>query len=189
MLSRHAQRLQRVVQFRLDPRLSRRIDAADVVQEIFLEACAHQRDFESQSELPLFLWLRGIATNKLLEVHRRHLGTQMRDARREVTFCRRTPADHSSGALVDLLAGHGTRASEAAVRLEVKAQLQDALNQLDPLDREVLVLKHFEQLTSREAGQVLEIQERAAAKRYLRALARLKETLAAMPGGLGGLLA
>jgi RNA polymerase sigma-70 factor (ECF subfamily) len=187
MLSRHTQRLHRIVQFRLDSRLRRRIDAADVVQEIFLEACAHQGDFESQAELPLFLWLRGITTNKLLELHRRHLGTQMRDARREVKLCGGSSPGDASGPLMDLLAGHGTRASEAAVRVEVKARLQDALNQLEPLDREVLVLKHFEQLTSREAGLVLGVQERAAAKRYLRALARLKEILAAMPGGLSGL--
>ncbi len=187
LLREHEDRLRRLVSFRLDGRMRGRVDAADVVQEVFLEACEHRNNFVAQSELSLFLWLRGIAANKLLELHRRHLSTQLRDAKREVSLLQREWADDTSAALAAQLVGQGTRASEAAVRDEVKAQLQEALNQMNPLDREVLALKHFEQLTSREAGQVLGIEERAAAKRYLRALERLKTILAAMPGGVAGL--
>jgi RNA polymerase sigma-70 factor, ECF subfamily len=92
MLCQHTERLRRAVMCRLDVRIHRRIDPSDVVQEVFLEACEHRRDFEAQSELPLFLWLRGITANKLLELHRRHLGTKMRDARREQYFDSDPPA-------------------------------------------------------------------------------------------------
>ncbi len=187
LLREHEVRLRRLVSFRLDGRMRGRVDAADVVQEVFLEACKHRGNFVAQSELSLFLWLRGIAANKLLELHRRHLSTRLRDAKREISLFQREWADDTSAALAAQLVGQGTRASEAAVRDEVKAQLQEALNQMNPLDREVLALKHFEQLTSREAGQVLGIEERAAAKRYLRALERLKAILATMPGGVAGL--
>lgn len=184
MLSEHVERLQRLVRLRLDTRLQRRIDPADVVQDVLLEACTHRDGFFRQSEMSLYPWLRGIALNKLLELHRRHLGTQMRDVKREISLQRCAWVDDSTIALVEQLLGHGTRPSEAAMREEVKAWLQRALEQLNPLDREVLVLKHFEQLTSREAAQALGIEERAAAKRYLRALMRLKEALTALPGGI-----
>jgi RNA polymerase sigma-70 factor (ECF subfamily) len=134
--------------------------------------------------MPFFLWLRGIAGNKLLELHRRHLGTQMRDAAREVSLNRGGLADSTSAALAARLLGDATGPSEAAVRAEARARLQEALNRMDALDREVLALRHFEQLSNAEAAQVLGIQERAAGKRYLRALKRLKEILAGMPGGL-----
>lgn len=187
MLCQHTERLRRAVMCRLDVRIHRRIDASDVVQEVFLEACEHRREFEGQSELPLFLWLRGIAANKLLEVHRRHLGTKMRDARREEYFDRAPTAHGTSLATADGLEGRGTQASEAAARDEVQAHVQEALRRMNPLDREVLALRHFDQLTSGQAARVLGIQERAAAKRYLRALVRLKDVLGAMPGGLAGM--
>ena len=137
--------------------------------------------------MPFFLWLRGIASNKLLELHRSHLGTAMRDARREVSLHRGPMPGATSAALAAQLLGHVTRASEAAVRAEVKLRLQDALNGMDALDREVLALRHFEHLTNAEVARELDIQERAAGKRYLRALERLKEILSGMPGGLEGL--
>jgi RNA polymerase sigma-70 factor (ECF subfamily) len=111
----------------------------------------------------------------------------MRDAGREVALYRGTFPEATSAALAAQLLGHATRPSEAAVRAEVKIRLQEALNSMDPLDREMLALRHFEQLNNGEAAQVLDIQEKAAGKRYLRALQRLKKILAEMPGGLGGL--
>src|SRR5262249_44445431 len=140
-----------------------------------------------QPAIPFFLWLRGVAGNKLLELHRHHLGTQMRDAGREVSLYRGTLPETTSAALAAQLLGHTTRPSENAVRAEVKVRLQEALTRMDAIDREVLALRHFEHLSNAEAAQVLGIQEKAAGKRYLRALKRLKEILAAMPGGLEGL--
>ena len=184
LLTRHEERLRRMVAFRLDQRLQGRIDPADVIQEAYLEATEHRADYLRQPPMPFFLWLRGIVGNKLLELHRHHLGTQMRDAGREVSLYRGTLPEASSAALAAQLLGHATRPSEAAVRAEVKVRLQEALNTMDSLDREVLALRHIEQLTPAETAQVLGIKAKAAGMRYVRALRRLKVILASLPGGL-----
>jgi RNA polymerase sigma-70 factor, ECF subfamily len=183
LLTRHEARLRRMVTFRLDPRLQGRIDASDVMQDVHLEAWKHLADYLREPGIPLFLWLRGIAGHKLLEVHRHHLGTPMRDARREIAIYHGLPGATSAAIAAQLL-GHATRPSEAAMRAEANVRLQEALNDLDPLDREVLALRHIEQLTNSEAARVLGIKEAAAGKRYLRALERLREILRQMPGGL-----
>jgi len=155
------------------------------MQEAYLQAAAHRADYFQNPSVSLFLWLRGVVANKLLEVHRHHLGTRMRDAARETSV--HSPAaapDATSAALIDQLTGGATGPSTAAGRSEIRLRLQEALNSLDVIDREVLALRHFEQLTNGEAAQVLGIKERAAAKRYVRALQRLKDLLSEMPGGL-----
>jgi RNA polymerase sigma-70 factor (ECF subfamily) len=184
LLTRHAARLRRMVAFRLDQRLQGRIDPSDVIQEIYLEASRHLADYLRDPSLPFFLWLRGIGGNKLRELHRHHLGTQMRDAGREVSIYRGTMPETTSAALAAQLLGHMTGPSEAAVRAEIKVRLQEALNSMDPLDREVLALRHFEQLSPAETAQILGIKEKAAGMRYIRALRRLKEILTALPGSL-----
>jgi RNA polymerase sigma-70 factor (ECF subfamily) len=183
LLTRHADRLRRMVAFRLDQRLQGRIDPSDVIQESYLEASQHLADYLRGPPLPFFLWLRGIAGNKLRELHRHHLAAQMRDAGREVSLYRGTLPETTSAALAARLLGHETRPSEAAVRAEVKVRLQEALNRMDPLDREVLALRHFEQLSPAETAQVLGIKEKAAGMRYVRALKRLKDILTSLPGG------
>jgi RNA polymerase sigma-70 factor (ECF subfamily) len=192
LLARYQERLRCVVAFRVDPRLRGRVDAADVVQEAFMAATVRRAEFFGQSAQPLFLWLRWVVGNTLLELHRRHLGAQMRDARREVsTPAGRRPGgtgagggDHTRAALVAQLTCGMTGPATAAGRAEVKARLNEALGRMDAIDREVVALRHYEQLTSAEAAAVMGIQERAAAKRYLRALERLREILSEMPGGL-----
>jgi RNA polymerase sigma-70 factor (ECF subfamily) len=184
VVERVEDRLRRMVSFRLNSRVYGRIDQSDVLQEIYLEAWRHLEHFLRQPELPFYLWLRGIAANKLHELHRHHLGTQMRDVAREVSLQRGAQHESTSAALAAQLLGHGTRPSEAAVRAEVKIRLHEALNNMDPIDLEVLALRHFEQLNPSETAQVLGIKEKAAGMRYVRALRRLKEILAAMPGGL-----
>ena len=186
LLARHEARLRRLVAFRMDQRLQGRIDPSDVLQEASLEAWQHLRDYLKDQKLPFFLWLRGIAGNKLRELHRHHLGTQMRDAGREVSIYRGTLPEATSAALAAQLLGHLTQPSVAAMRAEIKVRLQEALNQMDPIDREVLALRHFEFLTPRETAEVLGIKEKAAAMRYVRALRKLKEILIALPGGLWG---
>jgi RNA polymerase sigma-70 factor (ECF subfamily) len=184
LLTRHGGRLRRMIAFRLDPRLQGRVDPEDILQEVYMAAWHSLPAYLGQPAVPFFLWLRGIAGQKLLEVHRTHLGTRMRDARREVSLHRGALPDATSAALAAQLLGHQTRPSEAAVRAEAKVRLQEALNGMDPLDREALALRHFEHLTNAEAARVLRIGEAAAGKRYLRALERLREILAQMPGGL-----
>lgn len=184
LLTAHQERLARMVAFRMDPRLRGRVDAADVIQDAFAEAAAHRADYFRAPAAPLFLWLRGVVSNKLLEVHRHHLGAGMRDARRERGLDAPAGTHDTSATPGAHLAAQLTRPSLAAVRAEVRARLAAALGAMDPGDREVLVLRHFEQLSNAEAAQVIGIEERAAAKRYLRALQRLKDVLSDMPGGL-----
>jgi RNA polymerase sigma-70 factor (ECF subfamily) len=187
VLALHQERLTRMVAFRMDPRLSARIDASDVVQEAFVAASAQRDEYLRAPPVPLFLWLRGIVRNKLLELHRHHLGTRMRDAKREQPLEASPTHDDTSAAVFAHLTAGLTRPSIAAVRSEVETRLMEALNAMDATDREVLAMRHFERLTNLEAAQILGIQERAAAKRYLRALERLKIVLSELPGGLSEL--
>jgi RNA polymerase sigma-70 factor (ECF subfamily) len=170
-------RLRRMVAFRLDPRLRGRVDPSDVLQDAYLKAWQDLGAYLRQPAMPFFLWLRGIAGNQLREIHRHHLGTQMRDPRREVTIHDGALPETTTTALAAELLGNLTRASEQAIRLEINMRLQEALNAMDPLDREVLALRHFEQLSPAETAAVLGIKEKAAGMRYVRALRRLKEIL------------
>jgi RNA polymerase sigma-70 factor (ECF subfamily) len=187
LLERHRPRLRRMVALRLDQRLQGRLDASDVIQEAFLEASARLPEYVQQPTMPFFLWLRFLTGQKMLELRRHHLGTQMRDVNREVSLYRGSLPPASSAALAAQLIGHDTRPSEAAIRAERKIRLQEALNSMDPLDREVLALRHFEQLNNAEAAQVLGLHESAASKRYLRALKKLKEILTGPTGRNGGM--
>ncbi len=158
-------RLRRMVAFRLDQRLQGRVDASDVLQDAYLEAWQGLGAYVRRPEVPFFLWLRGIVGNKLRELHRHHLGTQMRDPRREVSIHGAVLSETTTTAMAAQLLGNLTRASEEAARLELKLRLQEALNAMDPLDREVLALRHFEQLSPVEAARVLGIKEKAAGMR------------------------
>jgi RNA polymerase sigma-70 factor (ECF subfamily) len=184
LLIAHQERLWRMVAFRMDPRLQGRVDALDVLQDAFVQASAYRADYFRAPGAPLFLWLRTIVGNKLAETHRHHLGTRMRDAKREQPLDVPSWRDDTSAALYAHLTAGLTRPSVAAVRGEVRTRLSAALDAMDPVDREILALRHFEQLNNAEAAQVLGIQEHAAAKRHLRALQRLREMLSDMPGGL-----
>jgi RNA polymerase sigma-70 factor (ECF subfamily) len=187
LLQRHHQRLGRMVAVRLNSRLQGRVDSQDVLQEVFVQALAARDDYLERRPAPFFLWLRGIAGNVLLTLHRRHLGTEMRDAAREIRLDRGPMPEASSFALAAWLVGHDTRPSEAAVRAERRRRMQEALDLLAPLDREVLALRHYEQLQTAEVADVLGITPAAAGKRYLRALERLRDVLRDLPGGLEGL--
>lgn len=188
LLLRHQERLRRMVALRLDHRLQSRIDPGDVLQEVYVQALGALHDYLRHPTIPFFVWLRGITGNQLLSLHRFHLGTAMRAAGRELSLDQFRLPEANSAALAAQLLGHDSRPSEAAVRAEMKARIQQALERLDPLDREVLALRHFEQLTSAESAQALGIKPAAAGKRYLRALERLKDALQDMPGGLKELL-
>jgi RNA polymerase sigma-70 factor, ECF subfamily len=187
LLTRYQERLRTMVALRLDRRLQGRIDPSDILQEAYLQASLQLADYLKNPTMPFFLWLRLVTGQRMVALHRHHLGTQARDAGREVSLYRGALPEASSAALAAQLLGQETRPSEAAMRAELSIRLQEALNTMDPLDREVLVLRHFEQLSNTEIAQVLAIRESAASKRYVRALERLKEILLTMPGGLGEL--
>jgi RNA polymerase sigma-70 factor (ECF subfamily) len=181
LFTRYRERLKQMVCLRLDRRLTGRVDASDVLQEAYLEA--HKRLPEySDKAMPFFLWLRLVTGQKLIDVHRHHLGAKMRDAGQEVSLYRGALPQATSASLAAHLLGKVTSATQAAIRAEHQLLVQDALNSMDPLDREVLVLRHFEQMSNDEAALTLDIKKSTASQRYIRALRRLKEILSSIPG-------
>jgi RNA polymerase sigma-70 factor (ECF subfamily) len=186
LFERHRDRLRRMVELRMDPRLHGRVDASDVLQDAFLDVARRAESYLSDPKLPIFLWLRLVVSDRLASSHRHHLGTALRDAGREVSLYRNPLPQASSAALAAMLLGRLTSPSNAAIRAEQILHVQEAINSLEPLDREVVALRHFEQLSRAETAAVLGITEEAGAKRYIRAFKKLKSILAAMPGGLEG---
>jgi RNA polymerase sigma-70 factor (ECF subfamily) len=171
-----------MVDLRLDQRLNGRVSTSDVLQETYIDALKRIRHFQSKPEMPFHVWLRLIAGQRLIEVHRQHLGARMRSAGQEVSIDRGGLAAASSVCLAAKLAGSEASPSTVAIRGETLAQLEAALEGMDPIDREVLALRHFEELTNQEVAEVLGIDKSAASKRYVRALERLKDVLARLPG-------
>ena len=175
--------LRRMIRLRLDRRLSGRVDSSDVLQEAYLDIRKRLGEYASDpSAMPFHLWLRLVAGQRLIDVHRFHLGVQMRDAGQEVSLHRGPFPQASSVSLAAQLLGKMTSASHAAIRAEHKLIVQEALNGMDPIDREVLALRHFEHLSNDETALVLGLTKSAASNRYIRALKRLKEILSSIPG-------
>jgi RNA polymerase sigma-70 factor, ECF subfamily len=182
LFSRHRDRLRRMVHLRLSRRLAGRVDDSDVLQEACLEAARRLEEYLREPKLPFFLWLRHLTALKLAEVHRRHLGTQLRDADREVTLHRGLLPLADSVSLAAQLLGTLTTPSQAVIKAETRLLVQEALNGMDPIDREVLALKHFEQLSMAEIAEVLGLSKAGAGSRYLRAIKRLRQILSQIPG-------
>lgn len=166
-----------MIAVRLDQRLRNRIDPSDVIQEAYLEASTRLTSYLQSPAMPFFLWLRFLTGQKLITLHRHHLGVRMRAVDQEVTFRPGAFPEASSAAMAAHFLDHGTRPSEAAIRAERKEQVRKALEEMAPLDREVLAMRHFEQLSRAEIATVLGVSEAAAGKRYLRALEKLKLAL------------
>jgi RNA polymerase sigma-70 factor (ECF subfamily) len=184
LFSRYRRRLRQMVRLRLDRRLQGRVDPSDVLQEAYIDLTQQLPSFLAKPEMPFFLWLRLLTGQRLSRLHRQHLGAAMRDAGREVSLYKGALPQASSASLAAQLLGHFTSASEAAVRAERQLLLQEALNALDALDREIIALRHFEELTNQEAATVLGLSKAAASNRYVRALTRLQATLEGIPGFL-----
>ncbi len=182
--ARHRERLRRMVRLRLDRRLQGRIDPEDVVQEAFVDAVRRLPEYAADPRMPPFLWLRFLTVQRLQMLHRLHLGVKCRDADREVSLYNGSLPVADSRSLAARLLGRLTSPSRAAIRAEIQIKIQDALNAMDPIDREVLALRHFEELNNGETAAVLGLHKAAASNRYIRALRRLKEILAPALGML-----
>jgi RNA polymerase sigma-70 factor (ECF subfamily) len=183
LLSRHRKRLRSMVALRLDRRLQGRLDPSDIIQEACLDATRRLTEYQRSPTMPFFLWLRFLVGQRLLDEHRRHLGAASRDADREISLDRSAFPETSSAALADHVLGRLTSPSQAAIRAERKFRLEEALGRLDPIDREILALRHFEELSNAEAAEVLGLDKSAASKRYVRALVRIKDLLVALTEG------
>lgn len=179
---RYRDRLRQMVRLRLDRRLSGRIDTSDVLQDAYLDVARRFPEYAAAPTVPFYIWLRALTGQRLMDLHRRHLGAEMRDAGREISLYRGALPMASSASLAQQLLAGLTSPTQAAIREEMQLRLQEALNSMDPIDREVVVLRHFEELTNTEAAEVLGIESAAASKRYIRAIRRLKAILDAVPG-------
>ena len=179
----HADRLDRIIDLRIDPRLAGRVDPVDVVQETFLEAHKKLPRYLDNASVPVFVWLRGVALDTLIHVHRRHLA-QMRDAGLEVSIYGHggDAVGVSSQSLAGWLVGDLTSPSQAVIREEAVAKVAEALEGMDEIDREVLVLRHFEQLSNDEVAAIVGVKKAATSRRYTRALLRFKESVEGLPG-------
>jgi RNA polymerase sigma-70 factor (ECF subfamily) len=184
LFSRYRKRLRQMVRLRLDRRLQGRIDPSDALQEAFLDLAKQLPAYVSKPDVPFFLWLRLLTGQRLMRLHRQHLGAAMRDAGREVSLYRGALPQASSASLAAQLLGQLTSPTQAALRAERQLLLQEALNGMDPLDREIIALRHFEELTNQEAAEVLGLSKAAASNRYVRALTRLQAILEGLPGFL-----
>jgi RNA polymerase sigma-70 factor (ECF subfamily) len=179
----HANRLRRMVEFRLDRRLRGRIEADDILQEVYL--AARQRMAHSPADgspEAMFIWLRQVALQTLIDLHRRHFGAQMRSVSREISLFSGSASPSTSELIAVELSAHMTTPSHVSMREETLKQLEEALEGMNEVDREILALRHYEELSNSEVAQVLGISQTAASNRYVRALARLKEVLTRIPG-------
>jgi RNA polymerase sigma-70 factor (ECF subfamily) len=178
LIGPHTERLKRFVQLRMDQRLTRRLDAMDIVQEATMEAYRRLETYAANPPCRFFLWLRTLTAQKLIDAHRHHLGTQKRGGAQEVSIFRGPMPEASSVMLANQLMGRLTSPSRQLHRAEVQLQVQKAMNALDPIDREVLVMRHFEHLSNDETAEALDLKKTTASKRYTTALRRLGEALA-----------
>ena len=187
LFMRYRGRLRRMVDLRMDRRLAGRIDPSDVLQETYLDASRQLEGYLDREQMPFFLWLRLLTGQRLMAMHRWHLGAQKRDARQELGIHRNAMPQAGSTALSRQLLGRLTSPSNAAIRREQRQRLKGLLDRLEPLDREILALRHFETLSNDEAARELGISKSAASKRYIRALERFREMVASLPGMLDGI--
>ena len=181
LFARHQSRLEQMVRLRMDRRLQGRIDASDVLQETYLEAARRVAEFAREPGTSVYLWLRVLTAQKLVDLTRQHLGAKMRSVGQEISLYRGALPRASSILLAEHLLGRFTSPSLAVIRAETQLRVQEALNTMDSVDREVLALRHFELLTNGEVAQVLGLSKAAASNRYVRALKRLKVILSAVP--------
>lgn len=175
----HEPRLRRMIELRIDPALRRRVDPSDVLQDAWIEIARRADEWRRQEALPLHVWMRWITSQSLIQLHRRHLGTHMRDALRERHQVE-TRLSATACGLADAFVTSQTSPSNAAARTEARALVQAALEELDDVDREIVTLRHVEELTNGEAAAELGLDPKTASKRYVRALLRLRPALTAL---------
>lgn len=170
----HRARLRRMVQRRMDQRLARRVDPSDILQEGFLDASRRLDTYLEQPPMPLAEWFRYLVRQCLCAAHRWHLGVKKRDVRKERMLASSMLGEALAGQTSDRLASAATSPSQALARRETQAMLHEVIEKLDPLDREIILLRHIEELSNRQAADALGVTPAAASKRYLRALDRIR---------------
>src|SRR5438874_10315008 len=167
LLARHREPIRRMIDLRLDPAIVQRLDASDVVQDVLLEASRRLQDYLKNPAMPFHLWLRHIAKDHIIDAHRRHHQAQKRGVNREQPLARPGWLDQSSLELAGQLVDPERTPASAAIQEELQQRLHTALAQLDEDDRDILLMRHFEQLPNQEVASLLGLTEAAASMRYL----------------------
>jgi RNA polymerase sigma-70 factor (ECF subfamily) len=188
LLNRHREGLRNMIRARMDQKLARRVDASDVVQDVMLEASQRLHDYIRDPKMPFGLWLRQMAQDRIIDLHRRHRVARRRSIDREQQQAA-MPQDQSSLDLMAQLRDPELTPAAASLRKELHERFVEAIDQLEDEDREILLMRHFEQLSNSEAAELLGVSQPAAGMRHLRALRRLREVLgetAEPEGNLGG---
>ncbi len=181
LMDRHRGALRKLVQNRMDRAIGRRVDASDVVQDVLLEASNRLTKYLDQPTLPFHLWLRQLARDRLIDMHRRHRQAQRRSVDRERPLRSKAHSDQSSLDLAARLADAELTPAAASIRHELQLRFREAIERLGEDDREIVLMRHFEQLSNSEAAQALGLTPAAAGMRHLRALRRLKGELEDSP--------
>jgi RNA polymerase sigma-70 factor (ECF subfamily) len=176
LLARHRGRLRQMVAVYLDRRLSARVDPSDIVQEALADAARGLSDYLREPPLPFYPWLRQFAWQRLCQFHRHHIRARRRSVEREVPWDIALP-DQSADALADRLMASGTSPSRRLIRDELRRRVQAAMGRLAERDREFLVMRYLEEMSSAEIAAILGISEGAVRVRHLRALTRLRVLL------------
>ena len=176
LLARHREPVRHMIALRLDRALAQRVDASDIVQEVLLEASRRLGEYLRDSAMPFHLWLRYLARDHIIDAHRRHRKAQRRSVDREQSL-RPAWADQSSFELAKELIDRELTPATAAIRQELEGRFREVLDQLDEDDREIVLMRHFEQLSNQEVAAALGVSEAAAGMRHLRALRRLRQLL------------
>jgi RNA polymerase sigma-70 factor (ECF subfamily) len=173
--ARHAERLRRMVRLRLDRKLREKVRDSEVIEASYVEASRRLPRYLEEGDLPVFLWLRSVTGEVLLEIHRKHLGSSVKDGARTVVLSGRAMPEVKSTDLAAQLLGKHSFPSIAAMETVERLQFEDALDAIEENDRQVLILRHFERLSNSETARELGIEESSASKRYIRAILKLKE--------------
>jgi RNA polymerase sigma-70 factor (ECF subfamily) len=181
LLERHRVSLRKLISLRLDRQIARRVDASDVVQDVLLEANTRLQDYLADPRMPFHLWLRQLAQDRMIDLHRRHRGAQRRSLDREQSLAVPQFADRSGFDLMGQLADHELTPAAASIRKELEARFVVALDQLEDEDREIVLMRHFEQLGNSEVAEALGLSAAAAGMRHLRALRKLRAILGERP--------
>ena len=183
LFDQYRRRLRQMVRLRLDRRLQGRVDPSDVLQEAFMDAAQQLPAYATKrDDMSFFLWLRLVTGQRMMRLHREHLGAAIRDVGREVSLYKGALPQATSISLAAQLLGRFTSVGHAAMRAEMQVKLQEAINSMDEIDREIIALRHFEELKNSEAAELLGLSKAAASNRYVRALARLQSVLESIPG-------
>jgi len=177
LLEKHRDALRRVVQLRLDRKIQRRVDVSDIVQDVLIDANRRLADYLANPAMPFHLWLRHMARDRIIDAHRRHRASAKRSVDREQAMA--APAfDRTTLELAAQLSDHQLTPAAAATMNELQRRFQDAIEVLDEHDREVVIMRHFEQLSNQEVADALGLTQAAASMRYLRAMRKLRSLLA-----------